>query len=122
MSDNTPVAPVCHKTESGLSPTWIYVLYLVALFTWLPVFIGVILAYISNDKTQEPESSHYQYQIRTFWLAALYVVAGLLLTPIFGLGLLVCLFAWVFILIRSIKGLQWYNNCEPVPDPKTWLW
>jgi uncharacterized membrane protein len=121
MSDENAIAPVCHKSESGLSPTWIYVLYLIALFTALPVLVGVIVAYVSKDKAEEPEESHYRYLIRTFWISVLYFVVGLLTTPMV-IGFFVCAFAWVFVLVRSIKGLSWYNKCEPVPNAKTWLW
>jgi uncharacterized membrane protein len=101
----------------GLSPTWIYVLYLIALFTALPVLIGVIIAYVSRGGAGDMAASHYRYQIRTFWLGFLYIVVGILLPPF---GLLLCLFAWVFVLIRSIKGLGWHNRGEPVPNPSTW--
>ena len=117
MSEENAVVSTSH---SGLSPTWIYVLYLVALFTGVPVLVGLILAYISRGEAGEPEASHYRYQIRTFWIGLAYVFLGALLTPALGLGILLCLFAWIFVLVRSIKGLQWYNRGEVVPNPKTW--
>jgi len=62
MSEENAVAPVCHDAQSGVSPTWIYVLYLVALFTGVPVLVGLIIAYVSRDGAVEPEESHYRYQ------------------------------------------------------------
>lgn len=116
MSEENAVV-ASDQSHSGLSPAWIYVLYLIALFTALPVLIGLILAYVSRGGADEMTASHYRYQIRTFWLGLLYIVVGVLLPPF---GLLLCLFAWVFVLVRSIKGLSWHNRGEAVPNPSTW--
>ncbi len=120
MTEQNAVTRVCNKSESGFSPTWVYVLYLIALVTAVPMLVGLVLAYVMKDGAAEPEASHYQFQIRTFWIGLLFLVIGAItFVPI---GWALCAFAWVWALVRSVKGLQLYNNCEPVPNPKKWLW
>ena len=120
MSQENAVARTRNKSASGFSPTWVYVLYLIALFTAVPMLIGLILAYVMKDKAEEPEASHYRFQIRTFWIGLLLIIVGAL--TFVQIGWLICIFAWVWALMRSVKGMQWYNRYEAVPHPKTWFW
>lgn len=125
MSDDTAVEPVERVSRSGLGssaiPTVVYVLYLVAAFTGVPWLVGLILAYVARDEADEVAATHFQYQIRTFWLGLLYVLVGAA-TMVIGIGFFICLFTWIWAIVRSFKGLGWYNSGEEVPDPKTWLW
>ncbi len=123
MSDDTPLDRVSSVSgsSSGVMPTIVYVLYLVAAVTGVPYLIGLIVAYVSRDGADEVAATHYQYQIRTFWLGLLYLVVGVLTTPI-GIGFVICFFTWVWAIVRSFKGLVWYHEGVEVPNPKTLLW
>lgn len=123
MSDETAIDRVDSVSGSTNSvvPTVVYVLYLVAAFTGVPYLIGLILAYVSRGEANAVAATHFQYQIRTFWLGLLYVIIGSV-TMVIGVGFVICLFAWVWAIVRSFKGLAWYNEGVAVPNPKAWLW
>lgn len=120
MSDESAVERVS-RSGGGISPMVVHVLYIVALFTGVPMLIGVIVAYVARGEADEVNATHFQFQIRTFWIGILYAVVGIL-TAAVGIGVLICLFAWVWVLVRSIKALGFANRGEPIPNPTTWLW
>ena len=109
------------KSGNSAIPTAVYILYMVAAFTGVPYLIGLIVAYVSRAEADEVAATHYQYQIRTFWLGLLYLIIGGL-TMAVGVGFLICGFTWVWAIVRSVKGLGWYNDGLEVPNPKAWLW
>ncbi|TNE59240.1 MAG: hypothetical protein EP340_03315 [Alphaproteobacteria bacterium] len=122
MSDDNAI--VESKSSSSAMPTIIYVLYLVALITALPILVGVVFAYLANPR-DDIEKSHYRYQIRTFWLCVLYnVLAWTLIVSILGIvfGWAMLVFSWIFVLVRSLKGLSAYDKGTAIPDVTTWLW
>ncbi|GKT11480.1 MAG: glycolate oxidase FAD binding subunit [Thiomicrorhabdus sp.] len=123
MSDPIPspsevksIAPPLNTTM----PTVIYVLYLASLFLGITGLIGVILAYVNKGTNSELIESHYQFQIRTFWIGLLYFIIGWLLTLIV-IGWLVLLFYIIWLIIRCAKGIKLLNLQQPIPEPKSWL-
>ncbi len=64
----------------------------------IPSILGVILNYVKRGETRGSWlESHYRWQIRTFWFAALWVVGALLLIPtIIGIPI-----AWVIVLTTT---------------------
>jgi uncharacterized membrane protein len=123
MSDETALDPVDSVSggRQGVMPTIIYVLYIAAAFTGVPWLIGLLLAYVSKGEAGDVAATHYRYQIRTFWLGLLYAIIGGV-TMVFGIGVFICLFTWVWAIVRSVKGLGWYNDGLEVPNPGTLLW
>lgn len=98
----------------------IYILYLVGLAAGITAVIGVIMAYVNRDAGPEWLRSHYEFQIRTFWIALLYSVIGIILSMIL-VGILVLLFTAVWLIIRVVKGFKSLEQREPIADVKTWM-
>jgi uncharacterized membrane protein len=98
----------------------VYVLYLVGLFTGIAGIIGVVIAYIHKSDAPAWLKSHYQFQIRTFWIGFLYLFLGTVLSIVL-IGWLVLAFWFVWLIIRCIKGLQAIDREEPYADPTTWM-
>jgi uncharacterized membrane protein len=98
----------------------IYILYLVGLATGITMLIGVIMAYVNKDDAPDWLRSHYEFQIRTFWIGVLYCVVGIVLSMIF-IGFLVLLFAAVWLIVRVVKGFKFLEQRQPLPDVKTWM-
>jgi uncharacterized membrane protein len=98
----------------------VYILYFVGYFTLIPFIVGVIIAHVQKGSGDPLLDSHYDFQIRTFWISVLYGIVGFVLMFIL-IGFLV--WAWWFIwsLIRNIKGILLLNENRPVPNPKSWL-
>jgi uncharacterized membrane protein len=110
---------VTDRAENTGIPTIIYVLYLVTLISGITAVIGVIMAYIYRDGAPAWLRTHYEWQIRTFWLGVLYgLIAGILCTILIGFVLLFVVAIWW--IIRCVKGLRYLDRREPYPDYQNW--
>jgi len=98
----------------------IYLLYCVGYFTGISALIGVIIAHVKVDDTDPMLRSHYQFQIRTFWIGLLYLVIGSLLCVIL-IGFLVLVWWFVWSLVRIVKGILWVSENKPIANPQSWL-
>jgi len=98
----------------------VYILYFAAYFVGITAIVGVIIAHVQKGSGDPVMESHYDFQIRTFWIGVLYIIVGGILMFVL-VGFLV--WAWWFIwsLIRSIKGVLLLNENRPIPNPYSWL-
>ena len=100
----------------------VYALYLVGFFTaFLTSVAGVIIAYVGRADAPEWLKSHYEFQIRTFWIGLVASIVGVLTFWVFGLGFLILLLAGLWFLVRSVAGLGQLLNSKPYPNPQSWL-
>ncbi len=127
MSDPTeitprPAEPVNPNVPeiSAMVPTIIYVLYLMNFIIPFGALIGLIMAYVNKDDEDNFLQSHYQFQIRTFWIGLLYGFIGFVLTLIL-IGWLVLLFTLIWWIIRCAKGFKYLGKKQPMPDPTSWM-
>ena len=112
-----PREPVVSDTTLALI---VYVLYFAGYFTGITAIVGVIIAHLQSGRHDAMLNSHYQFQIRTFWIGFLYLVVGTILTfVLIGIVILVWWFIWS--LIRNVKGVLALNEHQPVPNPSSWL-
>ncbi|WP_019557859.1 DUF4870 family protein [Thiomicrorhabdus arctica] len=118
-SQAEPVKPSAPKV-STTAATIIYVLYLLNFIIPFGALIGLIMAYINKNEEDNFLQSHYQFQIRTFWIGLLYMFIGGLLTIIL-IGWLMILFYIIWLIIRCVKGLKYLNKKQPVPNPTSWM-
>ena len=112
------------ESESGESvsklPLIVYILYLASFFVGITVIIGVVLAYIDRSRAPEWMQTHYQYQIRTFWIGLLMGIVGFL-TLVFWVGFIILFLMSCWFAIRCVKGMMRVSNQEPIANPETWL-
>ena len=137
MSDTAPVnsipPPMTGVREDRLMPAVVYGLYLIGI-GHLTVFIGLLIAYSCRGGAGPVAASHYNYQIRTFWLSIWWFVIGVVLCivgvplsliligiPMIFLGATICGFVWLYFVIRSVIGLIYLMQNEPHPRPDGWL-
>jgi len=99
----------------------VYILYLASIVFGVTGIIGVIMAYVNKGDSPDWVKSHYQFQIRTFWISILFAIIGMITMPIM-IGMLVFLGLLVWYIMRCVKGMKYLAQEEPVPDPKTWIW
>lgn len=113
--------PVLPKRDDGPGAAMlVYVLMLASLlFMMVTGIIAVVIAYVYRDEAPAWLQSHYQLQIRTFWISILYLVLGLL-TWILFIGQVILLFWLVWFLVRCIKGIRYLNERRPYPHPQSW--
>jgi uncharacterized membrane protein len=98
----------------------IYILLMVSTLIGLSGVIAVIMAYIYRDGSTDWLQSHYQFQIRTFWIGLLYACIGLFTFAIV-IGYFILLFTVVWVIIRCIKGLKQLDNRQPVNNVSSWM-
>jgi uncharacterized membrane protein len=98
----------------------VYVLYFVGYFTGLTALIGVIIAHVKVGDADPVLRTHYQFQIRTFWIGLLYIVVGTILTFVL-VGIAVLLWWFIWSLVRNIKGVIALNESKPIADPTSWM-
>ena len=121
MTESEQGTSIDKALESGASNVkLIYILYLASFLLGITGIVGLVMAYLNRSGAQGWASSHYTYQIRTFWIGVLYGVIGVVLMAVL-VGFLILLATGVWVIVRCVKGLQLAGRSEPVPDPDTWL-
>ena len=120
MSDEFQRQIARYTAPGGANALLIYVLYLAGLLVGITAVVGVVMAYIARDRAEGWVVSHYEFQIRTFWLTLLYGLIGVVLSFVL-LGIPVLMATLVWFIIRNVKGLIRASQDEPIPDPKSWL-
>ena len=106
--------------SGGSNVKLIYILYLASFLLGITGLVGLVMAYLNRGGAQGWASSHYTYQIRTFWIGLLYTgVCVVLLFVVVGYFL--ALLALIWLIVRCAKGLKHLSRGEPHPDPTSWL-
>lgn len=106
--------------RDGGTANVIYILYLVSLVVGVTGIIGVVMAYLNRSGAPDWVQSHYRWQIRTFWIALLYSLIGAITSAVV-IGIFILLFAAIWFIVRTVKGMQLLSRGEPVPDVESWL-
>jgi uncharacterized membrane protein len=98
----------------------VYILYFASYFVGITALVGVIIAHIEVGKADPLLRSHYQFQIRTFWIGLLYLAIGIILCMVV-VGVFVLLWWFIWTLVRCIKGVLALNEGKPVERPTSWM-
>ena len=98
----------------------IYILYLVGIVFGITALIGVVMAYVNKEDAPGWVKSHYQFQIRTFWIGMLLLVLGAVLAFVL-IGYLVFLFWIIWVVIRCVKGMKFLDQGRAHPSPLNWF-
>jgi uncharacterized membrane protein len=97
----------------------VYILYFAGFFLPICALAGVILAYVKRDGAGPVGRSHLDFQIRSFWMGLLWMVAAAILWLVL-IGWLIGIVWTVWALARFITGLLALNDGRAVRDPATW--
>lgn len=122
---NPDQAPEPRQTDRWLEPgktnlQVIYILYLASFVIGITGIVGIVLAHLNRGKSEVWLESHYTWAIRTFWIGLLgALVSGLLMFILIGMLLMPLVALWI--IIRTIVGLQKLGRNEPIADPQSWL-
>ena len=108
------------KSNSADIAKIIYILYLVAIAVGITAVIGMIMAYVYQHEAPDWVRSHYRFQIRTFWITtAMNLVGFFSIFTFIGWGIFLFVFLWY--IIRSVKGIQYLNQGQAIPNPGSWM-
>lgn len=115
--DGSP--PISTNPSQSGNANLIYILYLVAVVLGVTAIVGVIMAYMAKDEAPEWLRSHYRNQIHIFWKGLLYSLIGVVLTVVL-VGILILIAAFIWYVVRTIKGMQALSKGEAYPNPDSW--
>lgn len=113
------VAVESSSTTKG-SAKIVYILYMVGIMFGITGVVGVIMAYINKDDAPDWLKTHYQFQIRTFWIGALFMFIGAILSVVV-IGWFVLLFWVVWLIVRSVKGIKALDSEKAIENPTRWF-
>ncbi|HDY86009.1 MAG TPA: hypothetical protein ENI26_12820 [Methylophaga aminisulfidivorans] len=106
--------------QSQSTAKLIYLLQVANIIIQFLGFVAVVIAYIYKDDAPAWMKSHFQFQIRTFWIGMLYLFIGVVLAMAF-VGYFVLLFWVLWVVIRCVKGMKYLDQNQPHPNPTSWL-
>lgn len=97
-----------------LTPAFI----ITAFLTGWPSLLAVFLSYLNRHAAHGSYlASHFDFVIKTFWLALLWlIVSGLCIISFIGIlpGIVILLMVGVWVLYRLLKGMSALINEKPV--------
>ena len=104
--------------------TWALTIYALILFAVPTLGFSAIIGLLAvTGRTVNASPflfSHYVYQQRTLWSAAIGALLALILIPV-GLGVFVLFVLAVWTLARGVAGVWRLKNARPIFNPRTWL-
>jgi uncharacterized membrane protein len=118
--DDPAAGPTAVQAATASTARVVYILYLVGIVVGLTALVGVVMAYVNRSDAPAWLASHYELQIRTFWIGLLYLLVGGLLAVVV-VGYLVLLFWLVWLIVRCAKGMKHLDAGEPYPNPTGWM-
>jgi uncharacterized membrane protein len=90
------------------------VLYLAGL-----ILAGLIIAYVQRGSAPAWLQTHFTYQIRTFWIGALYALIGIITAPIL-VGIFVLFMTLVWVAVRCVRSWQKIGLQQAIAQPRSW--
>ena len=104
--------------------TGLYTIYAMILFA-VPTFgvaavIGLFMVWTKPKPDQLLARSHFEFQTRTLWIAAIAAVIGVVLIAV-NLGVFVLFLMAVWVIVRGAWGVMTLAAGKPVRNPRTWL-
>jgi len=104
--------------------TGLYTIYALILFA-VPTFgvaavIGLLMVWMRPKPEQPMARSHFEFQTRTLWIAAIAAAVGVVLIAVnLGVFVLVAMAMWV--IVRGAWGVMTLAAGKPVANPRTWM-
>ncbi|MCM0080523.1 hypothetical protein L4X63_02865 [Geomonas sp. Red32] len=104
------------ERSEKIMPTVVYLCYLASFLYGFTMVIGVFIAFYCRDRAAGTwYQSHFDYQIAIFWKSFAGFLFGLALTFVFGLGIIILLFTYAWVIFKIIKGWKYLTEGIPVP-------
>jgi uncharacterized membrane protein len=95
---------------------FVYVMQALGFLFGLTWIVAVIVNYARKGQVAGSwVESHFRWQIRTFWFGLLWAAVGMLLLVVFGLGYLVWLADYLWLIYRVVRGWLYLNDDKPLP-------
>ncbi|WP_029897048.1 DUF4870 family protein [Desulfohalovibrio reitneri] len=97
----------------------VYILQALSFVVGITFLIAVIVDYVKRGEMRGDSvlSSHVTWQIRTFWWTLAGSVVGVVLSPVFGLGVAILVGVSIWCLYRIVKGFLYLRDGRAMPLP-----
>ena len=105
---------------STITATIIYIVLIAGLFIPFIGIVALIVAYVSKGDNPVWLDENYRYQIRTFWIGALYLFLSFLLTFVV-IGYITLAITYIWYIIRCAKGLKALGKEKAPANVSSWL-
>ena len=117
MTDLTTTSDEALRSNKTL--TWvIYGLYAASFLIGITWLVAIILNYVKRgDVVGTYLESHFNWQIRTFWISLIVAVIGMVLMLVL-IGWLVLLADAVWVIYRLVMGALKLNENKPIVEGK----
>ena len=117
----TPPPPPAAAGFDFNHPTIISLLYLSSAVLGVTALVGVVLAYVwKGEAHAEWQTSHFEYLIRTFWIALVGTMISLVLMLVL-IGFVLLVAVGVLVVVRCVLSLINAQKQMPMPNPQTLL-
>lgn len=117
----TPVPPAPAQEPVGLGLYAVYALILFAVPTLgVSALVGLLAVTGRALPEAQPARSHFLFQQRTLWAAAVAALLGVILIVI-NLGVFVLFLLALWTLLRGAVGVLRLKAGRPIDNPLTWL-
>lgn len=106
------------KNENGRGSIvkLVYFFYIISLiFGGATLLIALFVNLFMRNDANEIELSHFKYQMSLFVKAIILTIIGILTIPIF-IGVIILIFTYFWILVKSIKGLDLISRGLPINE------
>ena len=112
------------EEETPEGATGLYTIYAMILFA-VPTFgvaamLGLLMVWSRARPDQALARSHFEFQTRTLWIAAIAAVVGVVLIAV-NLGVFVLFLMALWVIVRGAWGIMTLAAGNPVRNPRTWL-
>lgn len=115
------VKPAAVAIDGATSLYTIYAMILFAVPTFgVAALIGLFMVWTKPKPEQPLARSHFEFQTRTLWIAAIAAVVGVVLIAV-NLGVFVLFLMALWVIVRGAWGVMTLAAGKPVLKPNTWL-
>lgn len=130
-SEPSPVRPASTFGRASQAPPpvaegamGLYAVYALILFAVPTLGVSALIALLAVTGRSPPEQplarSHFIFQQRTLWAAAVAALAGVILIVV-NLGVFVLFVAAVWVVVRGAWGVLTLKSGTTIAHPRTWL-
>ncbi|WP_129127612.1 DUF4870 family protein [Geomonas oryzae] len=97
-------------------PAVVYGCYIGAILWGVTMIVGVVIAYVYRGSASPAlPRTHFDYQISIFWKSLIGYLLGILLL-FFGVGAVILVLTYLWVILKSIKGWRLLNQDQPMPS------
>ncbi|MEO1019001.1 MAG: hypothetical protein AAFY56_15100 [Pseudomonadota bacterium] len=111
--------PYSSERPGRVAALIVYGLYIISLFSGVPMFIGAIIAYLARGEARgTPYESHLSYCITIFWVVFISgIIAAVLWFTVILIPVAAIIFGivWLWMIYRLVRGSLRLLDDRPAP-------